>query len=85
MRGLRRQLAHELARLVITDFQVRHLEAAPTSLALSKRQVVRRSNNLTHACMADEMRVDRRRFTHGLSSLSPSQSMSFASQRPFKD
>jgi hypothetical protein len=38
------------------------LKPAPASLALSKRQVARAANNLTHARMTEEVRVDRCRF-----------------------
>jgi acetylornithine deacetylase/succinyl-diaminopimelate desuccinylase-like protein len=39
------ELLHELAWLLISDGEVRHLQAAPASLALRERQVVTRPNS----------------------------------------
>src|SRR5919202_1505209 len=61
---LLRQLAHELARLFIADREVRHLKTAPACLPLGKRQVARTPNDLAHARVAEQVRVDWCRFAN---------------------
>jgi hypothetical protein len=54
-----RALLDELACLVVADGQIRHLEAAPTSLALGKGKVARTANNLANSRMTEQVRVNR--------------------------
>jgi hypothetical protein len=57
------QFLHEAAGLVIPDDEVGHLQPAPAGLALGEWKIARRTHDLAHAGMPEQMRVDGCRLT----------------------
>lgn len=56
-RSLRDSL-HQDPRLVVAERQVFGVQARPASLLLRQGQALGVADNLSHACMAEQMRVD---------------------------